>query len=362
MYLIYFYRYKMSGLIRKIFRKKRGVSKKSRPRKAVRQNVNVQGTVFDHLGSGSYGCVVKPANLCSKPNNTISPDSNYVAKYMTEKGSFDKEIHGYDLMKKADPNGDFSIVLKEFCDMDVNDRYIARNSCSPEFVNNMAMNISNSTPSYKMIIEKGENAVFSPKGTIEEDIFRELLEMMLPIFKGLVSMKNAGIIHADIKGPNMVIKNNKFKLIDYGLMATYAVLSHTQFYFEIEAYRYWPREIHMIYNKKFKGITYDEQFWNVDSLKNTSRVIDDKEFDLSKVDVGNILADMNNTYLHCLYTFDVYGLGITIYEFMVSAANVSYSTMTSPAKELIKMMATPRVYERATPEQVLQWVNSYLGI
>lgn len=357
----------MTHTTRKIFRKKRGSSKKSRLRKAVRQNVNVQGTDFDHLGSGASGCVVAPANVCSS-SNTVSPDSAYVAKYITDKDSFDKEIRGYDLMKKADPNGDFSIVLKESCNMDDNDRYIARNSCSSVFVNNMATNISKSTPSYKMIIEKGKKVSFSPKGTLEEDIFHQLLEMMLPIFNGLVSMKNEGIIHADIKMPNMVIKNNKFKLIDYGLMTTHAGVSTDLVYATTPHYKYWPRELFILYMKKYQKIIYNEIEWNNYSIIYGSRIIKDKEFDLSSADINRMNANMGDTYKQSLDTFDVYGLGITIYEFMVSVmtqlrkVKVSYSTMTSPVKELIKMMATPRVYERATPEQVLQWVNNYLGI
>lgn len=350
----------MTHTTRKIFRRKRrGSSKNASRHKAVRQNVNVQGTDFDHLGSGAYGCVVAPANVCSS-SNTVSPDSAYVAKYMTEKAS--AEINAYNLIKKADPNGDFTILLKESCKMDSNDNYIAQNSCGREFINNMKYNDNNGLPSYKLIIEKGEKAEFSPQSTSEEDIFRELLEMMLPIFKGLVSMKNAAIIHADIKGENMVIKNNKFKLIDYGLTTTYSTITNNVLYFENE-YRYWPRDLYMLWEKQNYKRIFDESRWNINSLKNYSRVIKDKEFDLSNADISVILSDIRKTFDHCLATFDVYGLGITIYEFMVLATNLNYSTMTSsPAKELIKMMATPKVYERATPEQVLQWVNNYLGV
>ena len=41
--------------------------------------------------------------------------------------------------------------------------------------------------------------------------------MMLPLFKGLNILQKNNIIHNDIKYDNIVLQNDKFKYIDFGL-------------------------------------------------------------------------------------------------------------------------------------------------
>jgi serine/threonine protein kinase len=358
----------MPRITRKVFRKKRTVR-----RRGVRQNTVIGGTDFNSVGSGSYGCVVAPANTCSGNATSVAPDNGYVAKYMTNKDAYLEELQGYDLMKKADSAGEFSIPLKESCEMNSLDNQIAQSTkCTADFLDALSENIVDKRPSYKLIVEKGDPSRFLPKGSTAEDLFRELLDMMMPVFEGLVKMKQAGIIHADIKSTNMVIKNDKFKLIDYGLTVERKSFRSTSssgkqgyvisraIHFETPYYKYWPRESHMLWMWLTQQRLYNPTLWNVDSLKRLSRIINDKDFTLTQGEITDMVSNFEQTFEKCLDTFDVYGLGVTIYEFLNLSTKLHYAAMPISMKELIKMMTTPKVKERAQPEEVLDWVVKYL--
>ena len=79
---------------------------------------------------------------------------------------------------------------------------------------------------------------FSTKKNLQSTFLKTMMKLK-PIFLGLVKMKQAQIIHNDIKWNNIVIDKGKFKLIDFGISS---LINNSQFF---------KRRIQSIYHERF---------------------------------------------------------------------------------------------------------------
>ena len=79
---------------------------------------------------------------------------------------------------------------------------------------------------------------FSTKKNLQSTFLKTMMKLK-PIFLGLVKMKQAQIIHNDIKWNNIILDKGKFKLIDFGISS---LINNSQFF---------KRRIQSIYHERF---------------------------------------------------------------------------------------------------------------
>ena len=297
------------------------------------------------LGEGAYGCVISPATMCDGSEN---PD--YVAKYFGDRVHAYKEIDEYMVMKRVDPNGDFSIRLKEHC----GSNKITQNET--DFVNQECSTVNN--PSNKLIIEMGgdELSYYPLKSIDKEDAFKELLTVFLPIFEGLVTLKSQRVAHSDIKPANIVVKNDKAKLIDYGLATTFDKILTEDFY-ETTNYWFWPKDLAIMNSanpREARDMFFDRQVKK--SILNP--------FALSEKEAAEIMNYGKKHREKVAETWDTYNLGVTIFYYLGNNnfRGMVFSQWPTASRTLIGMMVHPNVRSRSQPEKVLSWVKRYLRI
>lgn len=360
---------------------------------------------FKMLGTGATGCAISPATAC---DNSEQPEENMVVKYFSDLGYEKKDLEGYRLVSLADPNHDFTIRITHSCRMNNDDFVIANTHCGTGFSNSLiqAMGKGKGKPA-KIVMENAGKPVTMPRDnpTFKQN-FQSLLTILLPVLKGLVSLRNSKVIHADIKPPNVTISEitHQAKLIDYGLTTTHQDILRDDVY--ETPYRYWPPEWRMLirpkgiedekadaiaqtleqkYTSQDMQIFSDpafielqkaiETFYSTELTKGPHRMIPGIPMDEYTVRIfafyyvfpAEIFRLKNGeTTLggRILHTWDVYGMGYTIYELIARSSVGKFAPLGNLPEEcqmFIYGMTHPNPFHRMLPEQVLEWVMEFLS-
>lgn len=219
------------------------------------------------IGKGAYGCAYKPALKCNDEE-----DPNAVAKLMNGK-TYDKEIIGATIMKGVDGKGQFSMKAIESCDIGDKDQPLV-SVCNTGRENNP---ILVGQDIVKIIYSDEGNSIRTmvcPDSKDPNRAFRVLLNMLYHIIQGLQIMTSKGVVHADIKPDNIAIlpTSKHAKLIDFGLVTTRNEFFQTDVYLSL--YKYWPPEwitiMWLCYQKKVSQTGYPINI-SVDYIRNLNQ-------------------------------------------------------------------------------------------
>ena len=372
---------------------------------SYRQSASSSSGKFRVLGTGSSGCAISPANLCSSADQS---DNNLVAKYLSFTNIEKEELKAYQLISMADPEHEFTIRIKETCELNDDDVKISQEYCGRYFNTSLQKTmVSKKNRPHKIIMEYAGRPIvmIQQRPTFNED-FRELLNTLLPVFKGLVRLQQNGIAHADIKPENITVSEltRQAKLIDYGLTTSFKDLITNNVY--ETPYRYWPPEWRLLMGEK--GLEDDRadeiarslerkydlnatdmfadpdfrqlqekiiSFYNTKLTSGPNRIvpgifIDDSiarmfayyyvfSREVFKLDNGG--KNLGNQILD---TWDIFGLGFTIYTLVTKSlfgGLVSLENLPMECQTLIYGMVNPNPFHRMVPEQVLTWVMEYIS-
>jgi hypothetical protein len=180
------------------------------------------------IGSGSYGCVFKPALKCR--GKTAKNNKNKVTKLMMKKYAITeyKEIMKFKKILKKIPK------YKDYFFVDNITKCIPEN-ISPTDLQNYESKcdaLKNTSITKETINQNITDllALNIPDGGIDlddymykitydklEDLNNLLIDLLL---HGIIPMNNLGVYHCDIKGSNVLIKD-KTRLIDWGISTEY---------------------------------------------------------------------------------------------------------------------------------------------
>lgn len=360
---------------------------------------------FKVLGTGATGCAISPATPC---DNSKPLEEDMVVKYFSGLGYEEKDMEGYRLVSLADPNHEFTIRITHSCRMNNDDFVIANMHCGTGFGNSLIQTMSKGKGNpAKIVMDNAGKTVIMPrdKPTFTEN-FQSLLTILLPVLKGLVSLRNSKVIHADIKPLNITIseKTHRAKLIDYGLTTTHQDILRDNVYETL--YRYWPPEWRMLmgphgienadadvvaqtlrqkYSSQDMQVFADpdflklrkaiETFHGTVMTKGPHRIIPGIPMDESTVTIFAFyyvfpaeIFQLNNGVQtlggRILDTWDVYGMGYTIYELIARSAVGMFAPLGNLPEEcqmFIYGMTHPNPFHRMLPEQVLEWVMEFLA-
>jgi serine/threonine protein kinase len=349
---------------------KKGSKKKSYKRKSSKKRVYKKrgGNV---LGIGTTGCVISPNIYCK---NYMS-DNKYISKLINTE-DLDAEYNIIKILKlnKLPDFEKYIIVPLEVCDMkldytkdDRNNIYKKHKLDIVECVNKFPR-VDNMFNTTNIIQEYGGMSFDEYRDKNMNQTIEENVSYYIKLFNAVMFLNSNGIIHRDIKHPNIVIDtNNKtVRLIDFGLAMSmddvfnienkkYITLLNEEIYYK--GYYIWPIELYVfsnMYNDDRVSINYISpevatNYFN--QYKEYVIPLADKNryFKNVKEDINNINNIITNIYKQgnkkqvkydwkkeCNSRLDVFSVGIFLArEIKLLEKNSPYSNFINELKSLV---------------------------
>jgi len=256
-----------------------------------------------YLNEGSYGCVIKPGIKCKKKIN-----KNTVSKYFIDKKQWLNELKNNKIINKFLKKKHI-VKLIDYCSTIKKEKILIEN-CK-------LLNSKKIKYLYNIIYEYAGNDLYDIISNSKKIKFKEIFLKFDIIFETVKLLNDNNYIHFDIRLPNIVLKNKRLKLIDYGLMKNKKNISK-----EIEKKRkkikvyYLPPEFNndnlkYLYIRIIKLIQKSNSFISnnkkkrkqlklitnffFNKLKNINKGIDLNEIDVNKIDIymiGIVLLEL----------------------------------------------------------------------
>lgn len=231
------------------------------------------------LGQGTYGCVFGPALACTANDmlQQFPTKTKTVSKVFSldDDRNIQDEVRVAQLMKKIDPNSEFTVKYYGTCDVDFGKvpETIAKKCDAVNLRRYKTSNVK--VP--QIIFENGGvdlDYLCDIYATNSRIWFDDVIMSVIPIMKGIATMSEKHLAHFDIKPPNMLynLKTSRMYLVDFGLARKITGLHLKNIAFMLAAsYLYYPLEFRIM-SRILNGISLEgvhTQFMN--DTKNNSR-------------------------------------------------------------------------------------------
>jgi len=162
------------------------------------------------LDQGSFSCVVSPP-FYEKPYQGMS--HNDIGKIYKDKQYNIEELRHLIIIDKIDPNSNFTTKLKSA--FPINGNLIRNNNIAKC----LKKNLSKQQQFYQIVLENGgknlNNYVDKNNYKIH---YSDFLKKILTLIRGMIELQKNGLVHQDIKPPNILMNEKKISLINFGLM------------------------------------------------------------------------------------------------------------------------------------------------
>jgi len=328
------------------------------------------------IGQGTFGCVHKPQLKCKDKERN---DETIVSKLMTRENA-NQELSEYALIDFADEKKEYYLGIPDDCNIDsknANNRTaIAKcRDFEPKQVDN-----------YKLLLMKYGGKDLDEFGKEVKQWSRnpgnikkiELFWIEVSrLFRGLNAFKKNGIVHHDLKHPNVVYNQgtNRINFIDFGFMTDKNSIidkcRNSDYWLAQNHHWSFPMEI-VLWNKKtytrYANGTVSELAKDVSSVskeiseqiryffdcitdfktgtaeyKNiTSKII--KQFFNLSMDLDK--REYNKFLNKSIDTIDSYGIGIALMYMLKQSKHLLDRDFSTRAFLLFKNMVHPNVYSR----------------
>mgnify|MGYP000666275474 CR=1 FL=1 len=162
------------------------------------------------IGSGTYGCIIKPAIPC-KNKKTKKNKVSKIARVKEQNTEYDISTKLFSYGKKKNIKvQDYLCLIEDFCEPDVSKlNATLKKKCSI---------ISENKKSKKLI-----SLIMDDCGIILNKMIKnngceqkDFEDIIINLLKGLEILHKNKLVHGDIKENNILVKNKKAKLIDFG--------------------------------------------------------------------------------------------------------------------------------------------------
>lgn len=329
------------------------------------------------IGQGTYGCVHKPQMKCKdRPRK----DATTVSKLMTRENA-NQELGEYSLIDFADEKKEYYLGIPDDCNIeDKNAANLMAIAKCRDFVPKQVEN-------YKLLLMKyggkdlDEFGKEVKKWSSKTHVHVKKIELfwieVSRLFRGLKAFKNNGIVHHDLKHPNVVYnqETNRINFIDFGFMtdknsiinkcknSDYWLANKHHWSFPIENVLWNKRtynryangtvsklakDFSSVSNEISKQIAYFFECittfkFGTDGYKNITRKMITTFFNLS---MTLDKRDYNKFLNKSIDTIDSYGLGIALMYMLKQSAHLLDRDFGTRAFLLFKNMVHPNVYSR----------------
>ena len=187
------------------------------------------------ISEGAYGCIFKPGYQC---NGKVIDSDKYITKIQRKAETSNKEADISELVRKINHYADFfSPIIEEPCAIDlatVEDDEIKKcgfiaNQDNTSYESNKIKYVGKRTISEELAY------LFKKK---PQNIFKYIFEMHLHLLDGIKLLRDAGIIHFDIKENNIVCKSKTRVpiIIDFGLSIEIGKLTQDNYKYSFFTY------------------------------------------------------------------------------------------------------------------------------
>jgi serine/threonine protein kinase len=173
-------------------------------------------TTYRKIGEGSYGCVIKPAVECEKPQKIAEKKpTNRVSKIFVRDTDFDKEYQKVLIAAKVDPNGESMAYPHEYC---IKTEKQFKDAAAVAKKNCKLLQRQHAEYFYIMNMPYGGKRIDDYVKTHIPNM-RDFLRILHPIVKGLKKLEDNGYCHQDIKLGNLLVTpSGDGMIIDFTLM------------------------------------------------------------------------------------------------------------------------------------------------
>ncbi len=300
------------------------------------------------IGTGSSSCVFSPDIPCK--GEKYKKNDKRVSKFIYDKGAIDMlntEKKMNMIIKKIKNYSDWCLVFDKYCKApslekvkeyeDEIDECLERDSISYEEYDNIdKISYLTSGTSGGITLEDYfiENYSKLNNSNLEKK-FMDLMNMIEPLFNGLKIMHDNKIIHNDIKGINIVMHDNKFKFIDFGLAGLFNNQSHFKkrsinefntgriyIYYPIDYIYYYASNSSL--NKELQNIKDGEVRRHFDDLYDYYYSLFKKDFyEICEKNIDDIKNKRINEK-NMLQKIDVYSIGSLIPLLFMFESNIEF--------------------------------------
>lgn len=338
------------------------------------------------LSSGSYGCVYSPPLPCDK-EPTKKPGPNDISKLFIRPDEAQSEWLHAVLLKTIDPKQNYFLYPRVQCSTSIdavraNDREGTKCPLIEEPV-------EPNTRYAQLISMNGGKSMydFMADRYIAGNplTFREYIELLIPIAKGIQVLNSKGYCHHDIKPNNILIDDtNTPRIIDFGFMTESKTIPTSSNRFLKKNYWIHPPE-YWVMDKKLSG----ESLTNSTKLKYILDRVGEYSSVFSEKDLKEILewyllywpslSDIEKTYLIALDTdptpilsspnypqyVDVYSLGIMMMYMIEFLADIKLpdfysSELFTTYKSIVRGATHPVVQKRYSISKVLKLLRNLI--
>jgi len=318
------------------------------------------------LGEGSYGCIIEKPIKCTTKPKKITKDKilnkQIVGKIYSDKQDFDDELTLSKKVAKIDPKGKSLLPTYEACETNIDEikkasqwedcEIIADNTEQKKF--------------YQIIMPYGgvriDHYFMNTTRTIN---LKNFLEIMKPLFDGLILLDSKKNCHQDIKNGNILVTpQNKAIMIDYGLMKRYSdiyvesnvsrlrytyfpyPLEFKIFYYTVYGYCGTNCEQDIISNIEIAREIQKDEYYRYFPKEETLKRINRLKKIFEELQRKNKLLQFVNKNCDKI---DVYSLGLV---FMQNIKNIKYSDKyTDIIQNFIKSLIHPDVRKRSNSKK-----------
>jgi serine/threonine protein kinase len=327
--------------------------------------MNTHQTGGKFIAKGSFGCVHYPHIQCVGMRNVPKT----VGKVFFDDRDMQEELQtSLSVQKTIDPNNEFTIPLIAHCRIKA-----LRNS--DEFEKCVLPADRKTTLDYQQLLypHAGVSVFhiitkdYKSQSTINKH-FLKIFRALHNIIDGLIALNRHRYVHQDIKLDNIMMKNNKLFLIDFGIAQPENMIFHqSNLYGTLTADQvYYPPEF-KAFTKKYKTYT-DFHAWFLQSWKDDIELYDI----LQNIHASTYDTDMQKVFKMTkrhiseqAQKIDTFSLGIELLELLIicrvpktiSSRNKKMITFVELYIDLVRGMTRIDPKERWTVSQVKNKYN-----
>ena len=328
------------------------------------------------LATGSSSCIFQPNIPCLNSKDTV--DNSKISKIVYGKKSdryLQQEKKMNNLIKKISGYNEWALIYDKFCKAPLYGNILKHYDkdiikCMDDYyeqkfneTNNMMIGLYGGDTFEDYFVKK----VLNNSKNIDKSMYNLLLKMK-PLFFGLNELYKNGLSHLDIKVNNIVLHNNVFKYIDFGLSGELSDYKHFKNrslseFDNTRFYLWYPVEY--IYSNSPKYESQNEL------LKMSKRKHYDKGVKIYKL----LGYDFKKSAEYCLKNnskinskqlysmIDTFSLGIMIPYLFIDfnlISKIKSSVFLTDLFNLFSRMCEPNYNKRIKPNECLELYNSLI--
>jgi serine/threonine protein kinase len=303
------------------------------------------------IASGSYGCVVLPPindNIVETKKKYKNPNKDDVGKV------FKKSVDGRkEAVKEFKQYMDTATNIKNYSKIVPKIKgYTIHSGVNNNNIEKCINNSFSDENIHQIIYENAGLTFYDyPKGKLT---YKKFINMLKVFFKDFYYYVEAGKIHSDINYGNIMIKDNKILLIDFGLEKTKDNIFDRNKGLKYFKYKYifYPPEFRLLYFKKLKN---DEKTINY-GFSNLKDLIKYYDFNImTKKYILKEIHDLINNFNVDYKKFDIYALGINL--FLIRNKILFVNDEIDKFNYLIKKMMEPNPNKRFSILEIINYAS-----